>query len=226
MDRNRNEGGVIIYAREDITSKIHTKHILPTDIELLFIELNSRKCKWLLSGIYHPTSQSDQYFFDKLDNTINVCYNYENILLVGDFNAQIGETYLDTFLCQHELKNVNKNPTSYKNSENPSCIYFILTNNPRRFFKTNTFFTELSDFHKLVLSVFKITFCKSKPKEITYRNFKNFEEENFNQEVKNNLINNSNESFVRANNAPYVTKTLRKGQIYKLFVLRKEHLNH
>ena len=32
---------------------------------------------------------------------------------------------------------------------------FILTNNPRCFFKTNTFFTGLSDFHKLVLSVFK-----------------------------------------------------------------------
>ena len=32
---------------------------------------------------------------------------------------------------------------------------FILTNNPRWFYKMNTFFTGLSDFHKLVLSVFK-----------------------------------------------------------------------
>ena len=32
----------------------------------LFIEVNLRKCKWLLSGIYHPPSQSDQYFFGKL----------------------------------------------------------------------------------------------------------------------------------------------------------------
>ena len=81
------------------------------------------------------------------------------------------------------------------------------------------------------MSVFKTTFCKSKPKEITYRNFKNFEEESFNQELRNNLINNSIESYefieklflntlnkhaplkkisTGANHAPYVTKTLRE----------------
>ena len=57
------------------------------------------------------------------------------------------------------------------------------------------FFTGLSDSHKLVLSVFKTTFYKSKPKEITYRNFKNFKEESFNQELRNNLIKNSIESY-------------------------------
>ena len=85
LDRNRNRGGVIIYVREDIPSKILIKHVLPTDIEVLFIELNFRKCKWLLHGIYHPPSQSDQYFFDRLDNALDVYSNYENILLVGDF---------------------------------------------------------------------------------------------------------------------------------------------
>ena len=84
---------------------------------------------------------------------------------------------------------------------------------------------------QFVLFVFKTNFCRSKPKEVLYRNFKNFEEESFNQELKNNLINNSTESYeffekgfldalnkhaplkkksVRANHAPDVTKTLRK----------------
>ena len=215
----------------DIPGKILTKHVFPTDIEALFIELNFRKCKWLLSGIYHLPFQSDQYFFDGLDNALDEYSNYGNILLVGDFNAQIRETCLDTFLYQHELKNVNKEPTCYKNSGNSSCIDFILTNNPRSFFKTITPFTGLSDFHKLVLPVFKTTFCKPKPKEIIYKNFKNFEEESFNQELKNNFINSNTESYeffekvfldrinkhaplkkksVRANHAPYVTKTFWK----------------
>ena len=111
------------------------------------------------------------------------------------FNTQIGETCPDTLLYQHELKNVNKELTCYKNSENPSCIDFILTKNPRSFFKTSTSLTGLSDFHKSVPSVFDTTFYKSKPKEITNRNFENFEEENFNHELKNNLINNSTESY-------------------------------
>ena len=181
LDRNRNGGGVIIYVREDIPSKILTKHVLPTDIEALFIELNFRKCKWLLSGIYHPPSQSDQCFFDRLDNVLDVYSNYENILLVGDFNAEIGETCLDTFLYQHQLKNVNKELICYKNSENLSWIDFILTNNPGSFSKTSSLFTGLWDVHNLVLFVFKTIFCKSKPKEITNRSFKIFEEESFNR---------------------------------------------
>ena len=174
LDRNRNGGGVTIHVREDISSKILTKHVLPTDIEALFIEWNFRKCKWQLSGIYHPLSQSDQYFFDRLDNALDVYSNYENILLVGDFNTQIGETCPDTFLYQHELKNVNKEPTCYKNSKRPSCIDFILTNNRRSFFKINTLFTGSSDFHKLVLSVFKTTFCKSKLKRNNIQKFQEF----------------------------------------------------
>ena len=55
------------------------------------------------------------------------------------------------------------------------------------FLKRKFFFTELSDFHKLVLSVFKTAFLKSKPKEITYSNIQNFSKENFNQEFRTNL---------------------------------------
>ena len=60
LDRNRNEGEVIIYIREDIPSRLLLKQVFPSDIEGLFIELNFRKCKWLLLGTYHPPSQSDQ----------------------------------------------------------------------------------------------------------------------------------------------------------------------
>ena len=61
-DRNRNGGGVLIYVREDIPSKI-LPQVVQADIEALFIEINLRKTKWLLCGCYHPPSQSDDYFF-------------------------------------------------------------------------------------------------------------------------------------------------------------------
>ena len=62
IDRNRSGGGEIIYARDDIPSKLLPKHI-----EGLFVELNFRKYKWLLLGIYHPPSQSKQRFFENAD---------------------------------------------------------------------------------------------------------------------------------------------------------------
>ena len=38
----------MIYVREDIPSKLLIKHVLPSDIECIFLELNFRKCKWFL----------------------------------------------------------------------------------------------------------------------------------------------------------------------------------
>ena len=60
IDRNRSGGGVMIYVRDVIPSKLLTKHFFPNDIKGLLVELNFRKSEWLLLGIYHPPSQSDQ----------------------------------------------------------------------------------------------------------------------------------------------------------------------
>ena len=100
MDRNRNWVGIILSVREDITSKILTKHKFPGDIEALFDETNFRKYKWLLCELYLPPSQSDQYFFDCLDKALDVYSTYEKVLITGDFNAQEREKCLDTFLYQ------------------------------------------------------------------------------------------------------------------------------
>ena len=52
----------MILVREDITSKLLNKHVLPLGIEGLFIELNFRKSKWLLFGIYYPPSHKDKSY--------------------------------------------------------------------------------------------------------------------------------------------------------------------
>ena len=53
----------MIYVSEDIPIKLLTKLVPPSDIECIFLELNFRKCKWLLVGTYHPPLQNDHYFF-------------------------------------------------------------------------------------------------------------------------------------------------------------------
>ena len=115
LDRNRNGGGIIIYVREDITSKMLTKHKFSDDTEALFVEINFRKCKWLLCRLYHPPHQSDQYLLENSDNALDVYSTYEKVSITGDFNAQEGEKCLDTFSYQHQLKSLNKKATCYKN---------------------------------------------------------------------------------------------------------------
>ena len=98
LDRNINGGGLMIYVRDDIPSKMLTKHNLPKDIEAAFIELNFRKCKWLLYATYRAPSQNHNYFFDNIDKGLDVYSTYERVAVAGDFNAQVGEKSLDTFL--------------------------------------------------------------------------------------------------------------------------------
>ena len=98
LDRNINGGGLMIYIRHDIPSSVLLKHVFPSDIEGLYIELNFRKCKWLLLGTYTSPSQSDQLYFNNLDKSPDTYSNYGKILLVGDFNAQTTDHYLSSFL--------------------------------------------------------------------------------------------------------------------------------
>ena len=209
-----------------------TKHGFLKDIEALFIELNFRKCKWLLCGLYHPPSQKDQCLFDNIGKALDVYSTDEKVILGGDFNSQIGENCIDTFLDEHNLQSVNKEPSCYKNPNNPSRIDLFLTNSPRSFYQTETLFTGLSDLHKLFLSIFKTTFTKSKAKEIIYRDFKKFNEQCFNNDLRTELSSKSIKSYglfeniflnklnkhapikknmPRANHAPYITTARRKG---------------
>ena len=60
----------MVYVWDVIPSKLLTKHFFSDDIEGLFVELNFRKCKWLLPGTYqtyHPRSLSHQYLFENID---------------------------------------------------------------------------------------------------------------------------------------------------------------
>ena len=72
LDRNRNGGGILIYVREDIPSKLLLKHNFPDDIDGIFIEINLRKIKWLLFGTYHPPSQADNYYFDSITRALDI----------------------------------------------------------------------------------------------------------------------------------------------------------
>ena len=76
---------------DTISSKILEKHIFPNDVESIFVELNFRKCKWLLCGTYHKPSQSDEYLFNNLDKALDTYSRYNKVLLMGDFNTQTSE---------------------------------------------------------------------------------------------------------------------------------------
>ena len=52
FDRNINGGGIMLYVREDIPTKL-LSHIFP-GVESFFVEINLHKKKWLINCSYNP----------------------------------------------------------------------------------------------------------------------------------------------------------------------------
>ena len=77
----------------------------------------------------------------------------------------------------HSAKNIVKEETRFKSIENPSFIDLFLTNKPNLFFNTSTINIGLSDCHKMkmVVTVIRKTFQRAQPKVVSYRDYKNFD---------------------------------------------------
>ena len=141
-----------------------------------------------LCNLYQLKNQKDDYFFNHLGKATDIYHlNYDKFLLIGDFNAEDTEPCLSQFLFEYDGKNIVSEKTCFKSKDNPSCIELFITKSPNSFHNTSTITTGLSDFHKMVITVLKATFTKSKPKVITYRDFKLFNEEKFKTDLKNIL---------------------------------------
>ena len=187
-DRNANGGGLLIYVREDIPCKPLNLHSFPDDIEGIFIELNFRKSKWLLFGTYHPPSQNDEYYFGCVSRALDIySRSYDKFLLGGDFNAVETENVLGDFMSLYGLKNIVKSKTCFRSLENPSCIDIFLTNSALSFQGNTALSSGMSDCHKMVITVMKTTFQKVKARDVSYRSYTNFDDQQFKTELKSEL---------------------------------------
>ena len=200
--------------------------------EYISIELTAKNKKWLIIGIYKPPTTNNKIFINSLTNTLSkTSENYEHTILIGDFNMTIENPLLNHFLDIFDLSSLITEPTCFKSDSNPSCIDLILTNSKNHFMKSSTFETGISDFHKLTTTIMKLHYVKSNKRTLYYRDYKNFDEDLFKNKLKlklNSLVEINYPNFqkcflellnsqapiktkyIRGNNQPYMTKTLRK----------------
>ena len=151
--------GIMVFVREDIPSKLISKETL--DIVGIFIELNFRKKKWLLSCSYNPSKNTITDHLGILRRNLDLySAHYENLIIIGDFNTDLNQSCTKLFCESYTLSSLIKEPTCYKNPQNPSCIDLILTNSPYSFQNSFPIETILSDFHKMTVTVMKTTYEK------------------------------------------------------------------
>ena len=152
------------------------------------------------------------------------------------------------FCYVYGFKNLIKEPTCYKNALNPTCIDLILTNKYNKFQNSKTIETGISDFHKMTVTVLKTFFQKKAPMLIKYRDYKHFDNNTFRNVLKNKLSKYKmneitydeykdvfmnilskhapvKEKLIRANNAPFMNKTLSKSVMIRSRLRNKFNKN-
>ena len=112
---------------------------------------------------------------------------YDKYLCIGDLNSETSETALRNFCNLFKLKSIVREPTYFKNPDNPSCIDLFLTKCSRNFQDTQVIETALLDFRKMNLIVLKMYFTKQRHEAIFYRGYKQFDNLKFMEALNRGL---------------------------------------
>ena len=226
LDISDKSGGLLVYVKETLPSRLLTKFKVPSDIQIIPIEINLRKSKWLVLSIYRPPRTEIACFIENITKLLDI-YNYENILIMGDFNLESNDNKLESLIDTFGLYSMNKEATCFKSIKG-TCIDLFLTNKKYSFFHTRTFETGMSDHHKMIYTIFKTKHIKLSPKYIKYRCYKNYSVDSFKfdlaasihkqtdfakfEQIFEDTLNKHaplKSKIVRANNTSHMNKTLR-----------------
>ena len=219
-DRNTNGGGILVCVRDDIRPRIIECENLPSSFEGLAIEISFNLKKWLLICSYNPHRNSIKEHVRVLSFCIDQnIQKYENVILIGDYIAEVTETSMQELCESYFLENMVKKPTCFKNPAKSTCIDLIITNKPGMFQNAKTCETGLSDFHRLVVSIMKL-YKKRPPRRIKYRDYTNFLNEHFETCLNENLANNTELDY-NSFEEPFKLRMVRANQ--RVFMNKKIH---
>ena len=113
LDRTANGGGLLLYTRSDLVKK--QLPVIAAGIECLIIEVSIAKKKWLVIGFYNPDKSMIIKNLETLEtNLSHYLSQYDNIILLGDFNCEVTEEVMNTFCHTFCLKSLIRKPTCYK----------------------------------------------------------------------------------------------------------------
>ena len=190
---NRNKGrcgGVGLYINDQFKTKrvyFNYKHPQP---EMVFVECTFRNTVILVGVIYKSPSISYKKYEEILEIIATITTKYTNVILLGDYNINFLKPNLpETKFFKNEilepfgLKQIVEKPTRVTD-KSQTLIDLILVNNPTMVSCTDVIeFAGASD-HCLVFLSYAVKRPKYKAKTITRRDFRKFNEANFNEDIE------------------------------------------
>ena len=187
-DRNSNGGGLLCYMRETIPHKYRHDIAINTDgIESIVIQVKANDVNILFLHIYKPPNISANILNSVLEIMLNKCLQETKfVVVIGDLNVNflLNSNQLTDICDTYDLRQTVKGPTCFKSVENPSLLDVLLTNCPKSLTKPINLSLGISDFHNYVSAATRINCPSNEPKIIYYRSFKNFDNDTYLEDLR------------------------------------------
>lgn len=180
-DRGSRGGGLLVYVKEGISAKTVCHHLPDKDThEQLFVELTFASVKILICVLYRPEGSIINFRENIDDLLLNVTVQYNHVLLLGDINIDhlaATNPIVDTFAAYDFIQLITQ-PTRITQTSQKT-IDVIYCNCPQFLTSSGVLNTDLISDHSLIFCNLNVYCDKSKPKFITYRDYKNFNLDQF-----------------------------------------------
>ena len=130
LDRNSKGGGILLYFREDIKSRLLNSGST-CNIKTISVANNLWKTKWLLTCCYTPHKSLYSSYLNYLNNVVEkYSKSDENLVFREGFNVSMDNKFMINFWEQNDLSSLIDKPTCYKNFNRSTYIDLIFTNKP------------------------------------------------------------------------------------------------
>ena len=177
--KNRNGGGVAIYVREELKTKIlATSDGEMGQPEYLICEITFGSDRILFACVYRP--QHIGYIDIFHDDLCTFITQYKYTIICGDLNARFGSEEYETKLLSNMLNQCNLTPVpfnhTYHTAHSSSTLDVIASNCSDIILDYGQ--TEAPGFseHDLIYAVFNLKVPRFQRKTITFRDFKRLDQ--------------------------------------------------
>lgn len=180
-------GGVGFYVKRGVSVRKCPCPCAHASVEQMWLSTSVKASRLIIGTAYRPDWVNVDIFFDALTDAIMSFTNYDYLILLGDFNINLLEDYVDRnklteFLNYANLINYNTTEPTHFTSHSAKLIDYICTDAPVHSHKV-THYSELGG-HAMLCVILKIKKAKATPKRISYRQLKNIDYNTFEYDLQ------------------------------------------
>lgn len=180
-DRGSRGGGVGMYVRDDLrATRVLEDFHLVAGVELIWVSVNIGKLPLLVGVVYRTALCNMTSFLTLFDDLLSfVVPQYDNIVVMGDINVdQLSDLTVSRCFSSYDFVQVIDEPTRVTTSSR-TLLDVIFINRPDLVESSGTIEHTFSDHLGISCTIGSMVRLPSKTRFVTYRNYRNFNLENF-----------------------------------------------